>query len=364
MEKKKKILFVIGSLKVGGAERNLSIVANELANNSEFDIEILLFQNEISFPLNDKIKVHSLDLDKQKKSKLKKAFFLYISLVKKVWTIKPFRAIGFATLGSALLAATFYPKVICRYDTHPIFRKKYKILMHFIFFNFYNVKKVIAPSSDIKKIVLPYFINHKKIRIIPNPIVHSNHSINEHFRLKRKNDNERFIIFVGRLIKTKRVDHLIDSFAKSLISRTHSLYIVGDGPEYTFLSTSVKQLPQSLQSKIYFAGYQPNPSTFIKESDFLVLPSEREGFPTVLVEALGLGIPVVSSNCKSGPSDIVVNGHNGCLYDLKYPDSLTLCLNNIASNLSIIDDWKKNAKKSVQKFSIDKIITEYINLFE
>jgi len=119
------------------------------------------------------------------------------------------------------------------------------------------------------------------------------------------------VIFVGRLAKVKRADLLLEAFRSLVAQKPTRLLILGDGPELGQLQYWVAA--HSLDSVCYFAGFHANPLPWIRNSDLLVLPSDYEGAPTVLVEAMGCGIQVVSTDCPGGSGEVLGHGRYGQL---------------------------------------------------
>ncbi len=117
------------------------------------------------------------------------------------------------------------------------------------------------------------------------------------------------LLYVGRLNnRQKRLDVLFH--ALSQINDSWQLDIAGDGPDSAWLQNMTHEL--GINGKVAFKGWQPDPWGHFQPSA-LVLTSDFEGFPMVLVEALARGIPVISTNCPTGPEDIVENHKNGLL---------------------------------------------------
>src|SRR5689334_5540076 len=113
---RERIVFVLGSLKVGGAERNLSKTASYLAKTHE--VHIILFENIIQFSIDPSIQVHVVGLS-QYKSKLTKLVRLYSFVTATVWRLRPRYAVAFARVSSQLLTLSFFPRVIARFDSYP-----------------------------------------------------------------------------------------------------------------------------------------------------------------------------------------------------------------------------------------------------
>ncbi|MBW4966823.1 glycosyltransferase [Pseudoalteromonas sp. CR1] len=141
--------------------------------------------------------------------------------------------------------------------------------------------------------------------------------------------SDYLFVFVGRLIKSKRVGDFINAINLASSEISCEAIILGDGPEKYELEELAKSL--GMDKKIHFLGFKENPHDYIKIADALVLTSEWEGLPTVLIEALALGTQVISSDCKSGPSEILSGGVYGSLYPVGDVNTLSeLIVNSIS----------------------------------
>lgn len=119
------------------------------------------------------------------------------------------------------------------------------------------------------------------------------------------------ILSVGRLDKPKDFPTLIRAFAQVKQQRQVRLLILGEGPELPKLEALVRE--KGLTEYVAFAGFVANPYAYMARSAVCVLSSTSEGFGNVLVEAMSTGTPVISTNCKSGPAEILANGRYGKL---------------------------------------------------
>ena len=104
------------------------------------------------------------------------------------------------------------------------------------------------------------------------------------------------------------------------------LLLVGDGPDRTKLEAQAKEL--GIAEYVHFLGWQANPYPYIRASQVLVLSSFFEGLPRVLIEALALGTPVVSTDCPSGPAEILENGAYGRLVPIGQPTAMAMAIKN------------------------------------
>lgn len=218
--------------------------------------------------------------------------------------------------------------------------------------------KIIAISDDTKyKLINQLKVNPNKIIVIPNGI-----DIKEIEKIpasKEKSD----IIFAGRLLSHKNVDTLIESI--SYLKKTDSNYknikciIVGDGPELNNLKALTKKL--NLQKNIIFKGFiqkHEDVLSLIKSSKVFVLPSTREGFGIVVLEANACGVPVITVNSKNNASQYLIkNNINGYVTEIheKY----------IAKEISKALQKKSwITKEYVKKYDWDNIIKQFMEVYE
>ena len=126
------------------------------------------------------------------------------------------------------------------------------------------------------------------------------------------------------------------------------LVIVGDGPHKNSLETLVKDL--NVEKEVIFLGKRSNPYIWIKNSKLFILSSKYEGFPTVLIEALVLNIPTVSSNCLTGPKEILENGKYGKLFEVSNELELERVILNILKNPNHVKTREYIEKKIWKRF--------------
>ncbi len=140
-------------------------------------------------------------------------------------------------------------------------------------------------------------------------LLQSKEPIDDESFIKFRNSHKKVIVAVGRFCKEKAFENLILAF-KECKDRMDDigLVLVGDGEPKDKCVSIVEEA--GIESDVYFAGYQKNPYKYMIKCDVFVLSSRSEGFPNVLAEAMALSLPVISTNCLTGPAEILMKNHD------------------------------------------------------
>ncbi len=223
-----------------------------------------------------------------------------------------------------------------------------------------NKKAIISVSNAITETIKEQY-NYKNVQTIYNPIdiLAIEKSASEEIQILQK----PYIVACGNMNSDiKQFDRLIDCYIQSNLPQQNiHLIIIGEGTQKKKLQEYVKQ--QNHDDFIHLIGHQNNPYPFFKKAKFFVLSSRLEGFPTVLLEALACGIPAVSFNCPTGPSEIIENYKNGILVPAQDFYQLTQTMNQLTNDVNLLNELTLNTKKSIERFSIDEIGKEWLKLF-
>jgi len=189
-----------------------------------------------------------------------------------------------------------------------------KILPLLMYLTYWKAEHVVAVSDGVADDLcksIPYL--KTKIRVLYNPIV-----LPEIFdRAKDRVEHPWFnadipvIVSVGRLSKEKDYGTLLMAFSLLIKKTPAHLVILGEGKERENIEKISREL--NIEDFVWMPGFVENPYKYMKNSSVFVLSSMYEGLPTVLVEALALGIQVVSTDCQSGPREILEDGRFGML---------------------------------------------------
>lgn len=170
-----------------------------------------------------------------------------------------------------------------------------------------------------------------------------------------------FIVTVGRLEYQKAQAGLIRAYAASAARRTHDLVILGRGT----LEASLRRLAAQLgvADAVHLPGYQDNPHAWTARADLFVLPSHWEGFPTAAAEALACGTPVLLSDCKFGPRDVVVHGESGWIIPVDDEAALRGALDLLIGDPGLRRQLGQAGLTRVDHFALQPMLDRYARLF-
>jgi glycosyltransferase involved in cell wall biosynthesis len=164
------------------------------------------------------------------------------------------------------------------------------------------------------------------------------------------------IITVGRFKAQKNHPLLIRAFKKLLETQDARLLILGTG-ELVEITKAVARA-EGVADKVLMPGMVSNPTPYYRSSDLFALSSDYEGFGNVIVEALSCGVPVVSTNCRSGPSEILANGRYGRLVPVGDAGALALAMGDaLATNHD-----REELKRRAADFAVEPIAEQYLKL--
>ncbi len=163
-----------------------------------------------------------------------------------------------------------------------------------------------------------------------------------------------YILAVGRFTKLKQFEELIVAYSRTKLPKQRiGLFLIGQGKLKPDLELRVKEL--NIEHLVYLIPFQENPYKYMHNAKFLVLCSKREGFPNVLVESLACQTPVVSFDCKTGPSEIITHEQNGLLVEDQNFQALENAMNRMIEDDKLYSNCKLNAVKSVERFDMKNV---------
>lgn len=136
---------------------------------------------------------------------------------------------------------------------------------------------------------------------------------------------------------------------------------MGEGEDRGRLEYLIKEL--KLENDVSLLGFVENPYAYMQRSDVFVLSSRWEGFGNVLVEAMACGCPVVSTNCPSGPAEILGNGEYGILVPVGDVEKMAKSIIKILTNKELREELSNKALKRAKEFHVEKAVEKYLQIF-
>jgi len=352
-----KLLFFISSLECGGAERVCATLCNHWAEHG-WDVTLATYDdgsNPPFFPLSPRVRHVPLGLQRRSTglvhSVLNNARRV-VRLRKFVREQRPERILSFMdqTNVLALIAAagTGIPVVVAeRVDPahHPI-PVAWKVLRRLTY------GRAFAIAVQTRSIAAFFPASWQaRIAVIPNPVPAVAFPGGG---APQPNGARRLILAMGRLERQKGFDLLIRAFARVAAARPEwDLKILGEGSERAALEDEAAR--SGFPTRITLPGRNPDAAGALRSADLFVMSSRYEGFPNALCEAMACGLPVISFNCPSGPSDIVTDGVDGRLVPAEDVDALAAAIGELTGNAPLRLALGAKATHVAARYSVERL---------
>lgn len=347
----KNIMFVMNQMTSGGAERVVSILANGMSERGNRVSLVITFNSEIHYEINNKIEIIKFNINKEL-SQVSRNIKEIKSLIKLLKEKRPDVIISFIRNVNCIIAANIVGiPVIISERNNPKYDPKSKIWR--------VLRKIIYPYAD--GIVFQtegaksYF--SKKIKdksiTIPNPLL-------EDIPMKTNyKDQRKEIVTIGRLSEQKDQITIIKAFSEiNKKNSDYKLIIYGEGELREKLKEQIGQL--GLNDFIEMPGNFKDIHKKIKEADIFVLSSKYEGYPNALIEAMAIGLPVISTKCEYGPTDILENYINGVLIPVGDFESMAKEIEKLIFSYSKRKSLGQNAIRIREKLELNLILDKWL----
>lgn len=363
MSKRLKILFVRPSLGMGGADRvTLNILKSYDRNLYDCDLFLNKRQGEFLADVPNDIDVIT--------SNSHNVLFMLFPLLKRLkkedydYVYSTSGGTNVAVVLASLLFRNKFKSVISFRSS--VIQKEKSRLKAMIWLSlrkatlrYADFCTVVAKELEVD-VAATYKISREKIFTVNNPIING-----DLLKLKNEPLEDIFdplrpsILAVGRLIKVKNYDLLIESFA-SIADKTEAiLYILGEGKERNNLVTLSEKL--GVKDRVKFVGFDKNPFKWMSKVDIFVLSSNNEGMPGVLIQAMACGACCVSTDCKTGPKELIEDGYNGFLVKVGDGQSLSIKMRQLLNNDSLAAQFRERAPRAINRFNEKEGIESYFS---
>jgi glycosyltransferase involved in cell wall biosynthesis len=354
----KKIAIVISELvKGGGAEKVAADLADAFSKFG-YDVSVITFFGLKAGEVRHEVEARFISLPIPERAG---GFFVQLALLlRRAWLFhKLFKQEQFDHIFSFLEASNMPCVLVSRKSVLSIHLDPGVMTRNeWIAFRWLypRAKGVIAVSRQMQKL-LETQAHLKNVHCIYNPI--------NTILIKQKSKDSieidsPFILAVGRLEQQKRFDLLIDAFSQTQAKSSLKLVIVGTGSLHALLVQQIVTL--GMEGRIILVGFDSNPYKYMAKAEFLVMSSDTEGYPLVLIEALSLGCPIVSTDCPTGPREIIQQGKNGLLVEKGNVGAIAAGIDDLFANHALRQQMRLQAPESVSDNDIDTVAAAWLSV--
>ncbi len=350
----KKVLFVMNRLGKGGAERVATLIANELYKK-KYEIKFISYNNiEDTYKIDKHIKCEKLEI--KSRNKIIRKIKRIINLRKKIKEYKPDIIIAFeyfVNMQTILASLGLNIKVIISERNDPN-KTGNKIGIKQLRSLLYKFSDILVCQTEEAKL---YF--HEKIRkktvIIPNPIMPE---LPKRCEGKRKKE----IVTFCRISKQKNLKMMIDAF--EMLTKDfpdYKLVIYGEGPEKDRIEEYIQE--KGLNNKITLKGFAQDVHKKIVNSSMYVSSSDYEGISNSMIEAMGIGLPTICTDCPCGGARMMIeDGINGMLIPVGDTKKLYQSMKKIIDEPELAEKLSKNSIKINKRLNQNKITKMWLEL--
>lgn len=350
----KRVLFFISSMEEGGAQRVVTLLVNELVNRN-YDVEILkYFDTKEFYSIDNRVKVSSVIGNTKTNNILANLKYIHKYFKNNCDLIISFLA-PFNIISLIANKGNNIPIVVAdRNDPRRVPNKPYLRKLRNILYK--DADRIVLQTNNNKEYFNEY-VKRKSV-VIENPIFLEDDLVGSGL----KQEKQKIIVTVGRLEKQKNQIMLINSFNR--IKRKYPEYklmIYGEGSYREEIEKRIIEL--SLQEDVILCGRKENVEKYIGNAEIFVLSSDYEGMPNALIEAMCIGLPVISTKV-SGANDLIQNGVNGFLVGINDENDLADKLDLLLCYESLRKQIAEKAHKIYNNLNVNTIIEKWINLIE
>lgn len=369
---RRRVLFVINSMAGGGAERVMAtLLAASAPRRERADIRLVLLDDEpAAYAPPDWIPTIQLD----SRGGLARSV---AGLARTLRAVRPHATVSFLT------RANLCNVVTARWSGHrAIISERVNSSAHFgtgaraalsklsLRMSYPRAQAVIAPSTGVAEDLVENFgVAADRISVIANPVdVAAIRAMAE--RPVAPPVTTPYLVAIGRLTANKNFATLIEAYARAAIEP--GLVILGQGPLEDTLRRQIAE--RRLEGRVILAGFRENPFAIMRGALAYVSASRSEGFPNSLVEAMAVGLPVIASNCPSGPSEILAekprsavggldHAAHGILVPVDDADALAQALRSL-SDPALRERYAQAARARVERYDVTGAMRRYWDVID
>lgn len=358
------VAIFLMDLQGGGAEKVMLNIANGLAAKG-LEIDLVLAQTKGEYVKQISAQVNLVELSCTRLISALPALASYLKQNRPKALLSALEDTNIVAILAKLLANSSSRLVVTVHNHlgHEIVHSKNlkrKLVPYLLRWIYSYADAVVGVSQGVVDNLVDFGVAKHKTFKIYNPIITPDliEKLGSQIKQPLFELNQRPIILgVGRLTKQKDFQTLILALKAVRKILPAQLVILGDGEDKAHLLNLTHQL--DLQDAVTFLGFVSNPYVFMREADVFVLSSAWEGFGNVLVEAMFSGTSVVSTNCESGPTEILADGEYGHLVEVGHAEAMAQAIVDTLQR-KIISAEALKQRASI--FSLENSLTKYMEL--
>ncbi|MCC6454641.1 MAG: glycosyltransferase [Caldilineaceae bacterium] len=363
MNKKTKVAIFLPSLSGGGAERSMLNLAHGIAGCG-YPVDLVLAQATGPYLSHVDAAVRIVDLKASRILACLPALVRYLRREEPAALISALNYANIVALWARSLAGIPSQVLVNEQNTlsrsaHNSARRRQRIVpllvKHFYPWADHVIGNSQGVADDLSQVT---GIPRERIQMLYNPVITP--EVREKARAALTHpwfrpNQPPVLLAVGRLTKQKDFPTLIQAFAQVRQSRPARLLILGEGPDRPELEALVNQL--DLREDVAMPGFVENPYAYMSHASLYVLSSQWEGLPTVLIEALYCGSPIIATDCPSGPREILVDGQHGVLVPMGDVNALAQAI-----QAGLAGETPQPTAESWHPYSLEAVVDQYLSL--
>lgn len=354
-------LFVINGMRGGGAERVLQVLANHYARESKPVLILTLEAPHSDYPLDPRVTVRQL-LPLPSWSWLRNlvlplqwlALCCWVKLLRPKFCLSLLARSNFINILAGLATGMRSPisEHIHSAEEFEAQGLRNRMAIRLIRSLYPLASDIFCVSEGVKECLISLGVTHPRMVVVHNPIDLSEvgwkrPSISPVLRL----------ISVGRLTPQKDHHTLLRAFQKLAHRYPLELHILGDGPLRDSLQALALEF--GLADRVQILGWVDNVYEHLEQADIFVLSSRWEGFGNVLVEAMACGLPIVGTDCESGPTEILGEGKFGLLVPVADAEAMASALTRLIESPELREHFAELGRLRARDFSVEGIAKHY-----
>lgn len=347
-----KMSLVIPTMKQGGAERVMSELVNHWAEAGHIVTLILLVKCKHFYPIHKDVKIIELGFEnKGSINKIKNEIKLFLELRHLLATLSSDFILSFMekyNIFTLLATRGLKERVYISDRSNP--NAKVPFMIKYLRRLTYRYADGIVAQTRLAKEVLERETKNVNISVIPNPLK----EVKEYIDISR----EKIILNVGRLHPLKGQSNLLDIFSEAKLGGWRLVFL-GNGDLLDELKEKTKIL--GIEDSVDFLGEVKDVDIWLSRASIFAFSSLSEGFPNALAEAMAAGLPCISFDCETGPSELIEDRKNGFLIPLNNKELFIEKLELLASDEKLRNSIAEEAKSINQNLKIDIIASKYLS---